>query len=212
MNALQSEDNWPPKCCASPIDHNICLKNTPRSLASVYKQKRQEYSVPINERYYCPKPDCGLFVPTDRIDAPFRRARCKAKHVTCMDCLAPAHADATQCPNNLDMELVQRMARQHGWRRCPRCLTMIEHKTACRHIRCRCGTEFCYVCGSRWWTCGCTERQLKDLKERAGRNAERRRAQEMLRGDLDGGDQRYWGQNRNPLLYASILSSTPLLP
>lgn len=112
MNALQSEDNWPPKCCASPIDHNICLKNTPRALASVYRQKQQEYSVPIKERYYCPTPDCGLFVPTDRIDAPYRRARCKAKHVTCMDCLAPAHADATECPKNRDMELVQRMARQ----------------------------------------------------------------------------------------------------
>lgn len=89
---------------------------------------------------------------------------------------------------------------------------MIEHKTACRHIRCRCGTEFCYICGSKWWTCGCTERQLKDLKERVGRNAERRRAQEMLRGGLDGGDQRYWVQSNTGFLYTSILSSSSSLP
>lgn len=176
LGALKSEDKWPPRCCgAAPVDHATCLKNIPRALARRYKEKRQEYSVPRSKRYYCPAPDCGLFVPADRIDAPFRRARCRAKHVTCMDCGQAAHADAVRCPRNADMELVQKMAREEGWRRCHRCLTMIEHREACRHIRCRCGAEFCYVCGAVWWTCGCTEGQLKGIKERARRNRDRRR-------------------------------------
>ncbi|KAG6362830.1 hypothetical protein INS49_007924 [Diaporthe citri] len=162
LNAIQAEANWPPRCCgAAPIDHNTCLKNTPRALTSMYKQKRLEYSVPIGQRYYCPAPDCGLFVPADKDNTPFRRARCKAKHATCMDCGQAAHADAVQCPRNKDMELVQGIARLEGWRRCYRCLTMIEHTKACRH-----------------WTCGCTEGQLKAIKKRAKRTEEERRWEE----------------------------------
>lgn len=141
-------------------------------------QKRQEYSTPIHTRYYCPTPDCGLFVPLDNANTPFRRARCKSGHLTCIDCRQVAHADAMQCVKNQDMELVQRLAAEEGWRRCHRCHTMIEHRTACRHITCRCGAEFCMVCGAAWWTCGCTERQLDEIKQRALRNSERRREQE----------------------------------
>lgn len=149
-NALRAEANWPPRCCGlAPIDHNTCLRNIPRAVAGVYKQKRLEYSVPIGQRYYCPVPDCGLFVPADKDNTPFRRARCKAKHATCMDCRRATHGDAVECPRNADMELVQWIARQEGWRRCYRCLTMIEHTKACRRMTCPCGAQFCYVCGAR---------------------------------------------------------------
>jgi hypothetical protein len=197
LSALQPEEDWPPKCCVTPIDHNTCLKNIPRALAAVYKQKWLEYSIPMNQRYYCPAPDCGIFVPADKINAPYRRARCKNKHLTCMDCRGGAHVDAAKCPRNRDMELVTRMGGELGWRRCWRCLTMIEHRNSCRHMRCRCGAEFCFVCGRKWWTCGCTERQLRDLKERVAHDAETRRAEELRqrarshweRQDMYSGDQ-----------------------
>lgn len=76
------------------------------------------------------------------------------------------------------MGAVQQLALDEGWRRCYRCNTMIEHQAACRHITCRCGAQFCYVCSKAWWTCGCTERQLESVKARAKENAARRRAQE----------------------------------
>lgn len=177
VSALKDEDHWPPRCCgATPADDATCLRNIPRALARAYKQKREEYSVPMRERYYCPAPDCGLFIPAGSIDLPFGRARCGAGHATCMRCGEPAHKDAVECPRNADLDdLVRGIARRQGWRRCHRCLTMIEHTTACRRIRCRCGAEFCYVCGAVWWTCGCTERQLQEIKERARRNEEARR-------------------------------------
>lgn len=142
-SALETEAQWPPKCCLNPIDHKTCLRNISGPLSTSYMQKRQEYSTPIHARYYCPVPDCGLFVGPDKANAPFRRARCKSGHLTCMDCRQAAHADAVQCVKNQDMELVQRLAAEEGWRRCHRCHTMIEHRTACRHITCRCGAEFC---------------------------------------------------------------------
>lgn len=178
INALETEAQWPPKCCLNPIDHKTCLKNISGALSMQYIQKRLEYTTPIHARYYCPIPDCGLFVPADNNNTPFRRAKCKTGHLTCMDCREAAHDDAAQCVKNQDMDLVQRLANEEGWRRCHRCHTMIEHQSSCRHIRCRCGAQFCMVCGAPWWTCACTERQLEDMKQKAQKSQERRRLQE----------------------------------
>jgi len=31
-------------------------------------------------------------------------------------------------------------------RACPRCGTLIRHTSGCKHMKCRCGCEFCFVC------------------------------------------------------------------
>lgn len=212
LNALKTEDRWPPRCCVSPIDHKTCLKNISKPVAAIYKEKRQEYSTPFADRYYCPALDCGLYVPPHRINAPYRRAKCKNKHQSCMDCRRPAHLDAVNCDKNQDMDLVQIMALHEGWRRCHRCRTMIEHKTACRHIKCRCGAEFCYVCGAKWWTCGCTERQLKDIKERVRRGAEERRTQEVRDSILGAEDPQDMSKAQQILLDEEIARRLESLP
>ncbi|KAG8165150.1 hypothetical protein KVR01_005425 [Diaporthe batatas] len=169
----------PPKCCG-PIDEATCLKNIPRGLRKVYKAKKLEYSVPSHKRYYCPWPDCGIFVPDDEKDKPFDRARCKRRHVTCRKCLGAAHNDPVNCEENQDLKLVTQMADREGWRRCWKCGTMIEHTSFCRRMHCRCGAEFCFVCGARWWSCRCTERHLRELKDRVARQAEIRRQTERV--------------------------------
>jgi len=35
--------------------------------------------------------------------------------------------------------------------------------------RCRCGAQFCYVCGARWKTCGCAHVDEARLYEQAAR-------------------------------------------
>ncbi|KAF3762556.1 hypothetical protein M406DRAFT_82840, partial [Cryphonectria parasitica EP155] len=154
-HSIETEAQWPPKCCLNPIDHKKCLRHISGKLEQQYTKKRLEYSTPIDKRYYCPIPDCGVFVPVENSDAAYGRATCSWGHVTCVNCRQQAHDDATQCVKNQDMKLVQRLAQEQGWKQCYRCHTMVEHRTACRHITCRCGAEFCYVCGKVWYTCGC---------------------------------------------------------
>ena len=36
------------------------------------------------------------------------------------------------------------------YRQCRRCKFIIEKSAGCNHMRCRCGYQFCYVCGKRW--------------------------------------------------------------
>jgi hypothetical protein len=47
--------------------------------------------------------------------------------------------------------------------KCPGCHARVQKIDGCQHMECRCGTHFCYACGSRWnpnypcWLCGWKE-------------------------------------------------------
>lgn len=36
------------------------------------------------------------------------------------------------------------------YRQCKSCKFVIEKNQGCNHMVCRCGNQFCYVCGSDW--------------------------------------------------------------
>jgi hypothetical protein len=36
------------------------------------------------------------------------------------------------------------------YRQCKRCKMVVEKNQGCNHITCRCGYQFCYVCGAEW--------------------------------------------------------------
>lgn len=94
-------------------------------------------------------------------------------------CRGPAH-DGQDCPLDRDMNLTNQLAEEEGWKRCYNCQALVEHREACQHMTCRCGTQFCYVCGLRWRSCSCTMQQLYDLKQGAQtrRNARVQREQQ----------------------------------
>ncbi|KAM0667449.1 hypothetical protein ACQRIU_003314 [Beauveria bassiana] len=51
--------------------------------------------------------------------------------------------------------------------RCSSCHHVVELSTGCNHISCRCGAQFCYVCGEKWKTCGCQQWHENRLLDRA---------------------------------------------
>ncbi|GFP56304.1 probable E3 ubiquitin-protein ligase ARI9 [Trichoderma asperellum] len=183
--AVQNEQQWPPKCCLNQIPFKTVLRNIPDDLKKTFHEKSSEWELPISERVYCYAPDCGIWIKPGKISLAKRQARCERNHVTCTICRGQAHGN-NDCPQDHDLNLTNLLAEEEGWKHCISCHALVEHKEACQHMTCRCGAEFCYVCGLRWRTCGCTMEQLHAIKEAA----EARREQRLLNEQADAEELR----------------------
>ncbi|PTB69823.1 hypothetical protein BBK36DRAFT_1110025 [Trichoderma citrinoviride] len=173
--AVQNEQQWPPKCCLNQIPFKTVLKNIPEELKKRFRERSSEWGIPVSERVYCHNADCGVWIKPGRISLVRRQARCEHGHVTCIICRGQAHGN-DECPQDQDLHLTKLLAEEEGWKHCYSCRALVEHKEACQHMTCRCGAQFCYVCGLRWRTCGCTMEQLHAIKDAA----EARRAQRLV--------------------------------
>ncbi|KAI1632278.1 hypothetical protein F4809DRAFT_653403 [Biscogniauxia mediterranea] len=148
--ATKDESSFPPRCCgqAIPLDSNKPYLR--REVIRKFEAKAVEFSVP--NRTYCHKPTCSAFIhPSDIREGVAHCASCKSR--TCANCKAAAHVG--YCPKDPEVQKVLQMARREKWQRCPTCHNIIELATGCYHMKCPCGTEFCYLCSKRWKTCLC---------------------------------------------------------
>ncbi|KAI2601934.1 hypothetical protein GGR54DRAFT_645552 [Hypoxylon sp. NC1633] len=162
----ENEQQWPPKCCLNPIPDSTIVQNVDDGLKRIYQGKAAEWNIPVSERVYCSQPTCSIWVRPDQIDRARNLARCSAGHRTCTFCRGCQHIEDT-CPQDTEMIRTEELAYEEGWKRCYGCHAFVEHKSACQHITCRCGAQFCYVCGARWRTCECTMSQLDTHKRDA---------------------------------------------
>ena len=80
----------------------------------------------------------------------------------CPICHAAAHHRDTDCPQDQAVLQIRQTAQELLWAECYSCHMYVEHNKGCRHMRCRCHAEFCYVYGARWKTCLCTERDMTE--------------------------------------------------
>ncbi|KAI1372721.1 hypothetical protein F4677DRAFT_449207 [Hypoxylon crocopeplum] len=170
----ENEQQWPPKCCLNRIPINTIILNVDNELKQIYRGKAAEWDLPISDRIYCSHPTCSIWVRPDQINRARNVARCSSGHWTCIICRAPQH-EGDNCPQDRDMMRTDELAEEEGWKRCYGCHAYVEHREACQHMTCRCGAEFCYVCGARWRTCTCSMEQLQAIKSGA---AARRQARE----------------------------------
>ncbi|KAF3012332.1 hypothetical protein E8E14_004272 [Neopestalotiopsis sp. 37M] len=166
--ACENEQQWPPKCCLNPIPETTVRAGIDKDaeLRTLYKDRSKEWSVPIAERIFCSNRDCGVFIQPSHVDRSKDIARCSSGHWTCTLCRGPRHGDEP-CPQDRELQRTEELAESEGWKRCHRCRALVEHREACQHMTCRCGAQFCYVCGAPWRTCGCTEGQLRQIKQDA---------------------------------------------
>lgn len=186
QTAVDNEAQWPPKCCLNPVPFRTIAIYVSAELLAAYRLKNEEFKTPVELRLYCPRPDCGAWIRRERQDAATRTATCPAGHAVCTMCRGPAHqrpgassgaaalSSSSSCPQDRDTQLADRLAEEQGWRRCAGCGVLVEHRDACQHMTCRCGAEFCYVCGAAWRTCACGMEQLAEVKERAARRRRER--------------------------------------
>ncbi|KAH7137178.1 hypothetical protein B0J13DRAFT_73198 [Dactylonectria estremocensis] len=176
--AVQNEQQWPPKCCLNPIPAQTIIRFIPSELKATFQDRSSEWNIPIGERIYCSHQGCNLLVKPKNISARKREGTCDSRHTTCTICRDPGHK-GKECERDPDMELTNMLAEEEGWKRCFNCNALVEHREACQHMTCRCGTQFCYVCGLRWRTCSCTAQQLDDIKTAAETKREQRLQREQ---------------------------------
>ncbi|KAG8933603.1 hypothetical protein FRC02_011525 [Tulasnella sp. 418] len=107
------------------------------------------------EKIYCPHPSCSALVEVPDVPG-LEEATCPAcQRMICVKCKTPWHP-ALSCAENKLPQLGQtdqqtyNLAKRSGWRRCPKCRMIVERSEGCPHMTCRCGTHFCYRCGSAY--------------------------------------------------------------
>ncbi|KAI0472489.1 hypothetical protein F4859DRAFT_484383 [Xylaria cf. heliscus] len=162
QTAMSDERLFPPRCCRQVIPVDANCSRLSGNLVQRFEQKSIELST--RDRTYCHHPTCSIFIPPSNIkDGIAQCPECAIQ--TCATCKGAIHQG--DCPADEALQAVLQVAQQEGWQRCPKCSTMIEHKTGCFHITCTCRAEFCYLCRAPWKTCSCVEREERRLYERA---------------------------------------------
>jgi len=119
----------------------------------------------------CTGPDCGYraFLGDDaRLREEGVGFPCPKCEQMCLVCGLKVHkgmtcvqAKATQDTNSSDRKNEQAFKdyqNENRTRKCPDCGAVIEKVEGCDKMRCRCGAKFCYQCGARNATCGCTSK------------------------------------------------------
>ncbi|KAF0911328.1 hypothetical protein E2562_008217 [Oryza meyeriana var. granulata] len=130
-------------------------------------------------RARCPYRDCGELAVLDSAgeEAALRAAVSKAACPTCsrafcLQCEEPwDERHGSGGDGNARCALTQ-LAKGRDWRRCPGCRAMVDKIAGCKRMTCRCGTAFCYDCGSsfklRKYSCKCTSRTSSEPEEDEG--------------------------------------------
>ncbi|KAK8051665.1 ibr finger domain protein [Apiospora rasikravindrae] len=161
-DSMRDETLFPPKCCKKviPLDGNA--KFLPPAVIEAFRRKTIELSTP--NRTYCHRKGCSAFIPPERSATGVARCRdCGAK--TCTSCKKASHGG--DCPQDKQLQKVIVLAGREGWQRCPKCRTMVELDVGCNHMTCRCGAQFCYVCGATWKQCDCERWDERRLVQHA---------------------------------------------
>ncbi|KAF4843091.1 putative E3 ubiquitin-protein ligase ARI4 [Colletotrichum siamense] len=154
--SITDPQSMPPRCCTPDV---IPLKYVERLLSSDFKmnwnRKYLEYST--RNRIYCSSRRCGAWIRPSDI---YRRGsrKCGSCRVcgtdVCCSCKGKWHS-SRDCPDDEDTTRFLEQAKEAGWQRCYKCNHMIELEEGCNHMTCRCGAQFCMICGVKWKNCDC---------------------------------------------------------
>jgi len=186
MQSLTDPHWMPPRCCTS--DH-IPLKHVANMFDANFKREwnRKYIRYCTKYRLYCPSRHCGEWIRPEEIRREGGRkhgrcSRCKIK--ICGSCSGKWHQQP-ECPRDPETAQLLEQARREARQRCYRCQGLAQLTYGHDHIVCRCGAEFCVICGEKWKTCSCP------LFEDAG--------EEVVPGQLD--------IRRKPFNYTSAYES-----
>ncbi|THU83807.1 hypothetical protein K435DRAFT_420391 [Dendrothele bispora CBS 962.96] len=181
--SINDESSFPPQCCREPFllgcepttsDASSSSRRSSASSSSsststvslILKdsdlvrrlmERYQEFSVPANDRLYCPTARCSAYIGSltslKRCFIGLSTSCPSCRTEICLKCKRINDHRGTECPPSPE-ELAERqvrdLAKEKQWQTCPGCKQMVEKTEGCHHMVCRCNAEFCYGCGAVW--------------------------------------------------------------
>ncbi|EIW64872.1 uncharacterized protein TRAVEDRAFT_109260 [Trametes versicolor FP-101664 SS1] len=146
--ATADESLFPPQCCKRVVELPDVERFLSRALIDRFQEKTREFSTA--NRVYCYNPYCSAFLGAATLSP--TALRCSAcASTTCASCKEQAHPRAG-CRSAGDDALLS-LAKENEWQRCAGCQYLVERSGGCPHMQCRCGAQFCYLCGKEWGKC-----------------------------------------------------------
>ncbi|KAJ3677268.1 hypothetical protein LUZ60_002992 [Juncus effusus] len=124
------------------------------------------------KKFYCPFRDCSMLLMNDGDDGEagavrVTRSECpKCYRLFCAQCKVPWHANMLcdeyqnyrkSSKGVEDVKLLEKLAAQKRWQKCPKCKIFVERIDGCKLIKCRCGYRFCYSCAAYMRTHNCSK-------------------------------------------------------
>ncbi|GAM83129.1 hypothetical protein ANO11243_011150 [Dothideomycetidae sp. 11243] len=151
LTATKDEELYPPRCCGQTIAPDVPAMILDDAELQNFAEKAIEYETA--DRLYCAEPACSKFIPPSALasDVGTCSACGRQTHLPCRSLAHPG----IDCPLDVGLQEALATAAAQNWKRCSQCRTMVELELGCNHITCRCGHDFCYVCGANWKTCTC---------------------------------------------------------
>ncbi|PGG95236.1 hypothetical protein GX51_08301 [Blastomyces parvus] len=161
--SFSDESLFPPRCCREPISLSQARGFLGRQLTERFQEKLVEYNDP--NRTYCSNPICSIYLPAGPNTSELNVVTCRAcQHTTCVLCKKAAHSGP--CVDEKAEEALLDLVQAEKWQQCFKCRSVVELRTGCYHITCRCRAEFCYLCGTEWKNCRCEQWDDDRLLER----------------------------------------------
>ncbi|KAJ6130079.1 hypothetical protein N7512_002859, partial [Penicillium capsulatum] len=166
LGAIKDEELYPPRCCGEVIPPGIALRVLQYRELSAFSERAIEWTA--KDRLYCAEATCSKFIPPFAIknEIGICPSCGQSTHLTCRSFAHPG----VDCPMDNALHDILQIAEDENWKRCFHCRTMVELQHGCNHITCRCGREFCYICGRVWKTCDCPlwhEERLTNMANQA---------------------------------------------
>ncbi|XP_021276952.1 E3 ubiquitin-protein ligase RNF144A-like [Herrania umbratica] len=142
--------------CEGLLEPEYCRNILPREVFDRWGDALCEATILGSERFYCPFKECSTLLIDDGGQA-VRESQCpNCRRLFCAQCKVPWHA-GVECGEFQRLHtderqrediLLMKLAKDKKWARCPTCRFVVERTEGCRYMRCRCGSAFCYDCGS----------------------------------------------------------------
>ena len=139
------EVTCPNSQCDTLIDTNgKFFKELPLDIQKKYT-KLHNFYLTLNDSSIkmCPREECDGILKKDSEQAQTMTCSlCQVKF--CGKCLMKEHS------GDCDDYQVEFLLKNHKYKRCKKCKMVIEKNQGCNQITCKCGNQFCYVCGADW--------------------------------------------------------------